>query len=201
MANTNAPFGLMQLGLSGSPVANFALTTLKNGISSANGTAIYTGDLIKMLSTGFLAQWTAGTAVSQAWGVFAGCKYSSTSQQTTRPSPYWPGSDAASGTVEAYFTPGVLSPAPLFLIQTDATGITSADIGANADVNVGTGSTITGKSGSFLDTATLAVTATLPLRIVDLWSNRVGASIGPGTQTGAYNWAVVALNITGSTGI
>lgn len=200
MANTNAPFGLAQIGLNGGAVANFSNVTLKNGILSSNGTAIYTGDLLKMQATGYLAQWSAGTAVSQAWGVFSGCSYYSNSQQTVRPTPYWPGTDAASGTVNAQFIPGVLSPPPLFVIQTDATGIDLTAIGANADIVVGTGSTSTGKSGSYLDVSTLAVTATLPLRIVDLWANRAGG-VGPGTQAGAYNWAVVALNVNGSTGI
>ena len=63
----------------------------------------------------------------------------------------------------------------------------------------------------YLDTGTLNTTATLPLRIVDLWANWTsgnnpegaggGSSPMPGTQAGAYNWAVVAINTQGSTGI
>ena len=211
MANTNAPFGLRFIGLQGGGVTNSSNQERRNAILYSNTTAIYTGDLIKMQSTGYLAQWTATTAVSQCWGVFAGCRYASNSQQTIVPQKYWPGTDAASGTVLAQYIPAVLSPAPLFVIQTDSTGITVADIGANADINVGTGSTVTGMSGSYLDTGTLNTTATLPLRIIDLWANwsmgnsAEGAggssSLAPGTQAGAYNWAVVAINVTGSTGI
>lgn len=211
MANTNAPFGLRQIGLNGGPVTNFAMQERRNAILYSNTTAIYTGDLIKMQNSGYMAQWSAGTAVSQCWGVFAGCRYYSNSQQTTTPNKYWPGTDAASGTVLAQYIPAILSPAPLFVIQTDSTGITVADIGANADIVVGTGSTTTGFSGSYLDVSTLATTATLPLRIVDLWANVAmggpvegagsSSSLVPGTQAGAYNWAVVALNVTGSTGI
>lgn len=210
MANTNQPFGLRFIGLSGGGVSNASNQERRNGILYTNTTAIYTGDLIKMQSTGYLAQWSAGTAVSQCWGVFAGCRYASNSQQTTVPQKYWPGTDAAAGTVLAQYIPAILSPAPLFVIQTDATGITLADIGANADIVVGTGSATTGFSASYLDVSTLAATATLPLRIVDLWANwsmggnesaGVGSTLAPGTQAGAYNWAVVALNVTGSTGI
>lgn len=211
MANTNAPFGLRFIGLSGGGVTNASLQERRNGILYSNSTAIYTGDLIKMQSTGYLAQWTATTAVSQCWGVFAGCRYASNSQQTVVPQKYWPGTDAASGTVLAQFVPAAMSPPPLFVIQTDATGITVADIGANADIVVGSGSATTGFSGSYLDTGTLAGTATLPLRIIDLWANWVsgnnpegaggGSSLQPGTQAGAYNWAVVAINTTGATGI
>lgn len=211
MANTNAPFGLRFIGLSGGGVTNSSMQERRNGILYSNGTAIYTGDLIKMQNTGYLAQWTATTAVSQCWGVFAGCRYASNSQQTIVPQKYWPGTDAASGSVLAQYVPAALSPPPLFVIQTDATGITLADIGANADIVVGTGSATTGFSGSYLDTSTLNTTATLPLRIMDLWSNwsmgnnpegaGSGSTLAPGTQAGAYNWAVVAINTTGSTGI
>lgn len=211
MANTNAPFGLRFVGLNGGGVTNSSMQERRNAILSTNNTAIYTGDLVKMQSTGYLAQWSAGTAVSQCWGVFAGCRYASNSQQTVVPQKYWPGTDAASGSILAQFIPAILSPAPLFVIQTDSTGITLADIGANADVVVGTGSATTGFSGSYLDVSTLAGTATLPLRIVDLWANWTsgnnpegaggGSTLMPGTQAGAYNWAVVALNVTGSTGI
>lgn len=210
MANTNAPFGLRFLGLNGSPVTNASNAELRNGILYSNGTAIYTGDLIKMQNSGYVAQWSAGTAISQCWGVFAGCRYYSNSQQTVVPNKYWPGTDAASGTVLLQYIPGILSPSALFVIQTDSTGITQADIGANADIVVGTGSTANGQSGSYLDVSTLAATATLPLRIVDLWANRAmggnetaggSSTLLPGTQAGAYNWAVVALNVSGSTGI
>lgn len=201
MANTNAPFGLKFLGLNGSPVTNSANVTLKNGILYSDTTKIYSGDLIKMQNSGYVAQWTATTAVSQLWGVMFGCKYYSASQNNILQSPYWVGGDASSGTVDVNYLPGVLSPPGEFLIQTDSTGITNADIGINADIVVGTGSTVGGCfSGSYLDHTTYNTTATLPLRIVDLWANRAPAGT-PGTAAGAYNWAVVALNVTGSTGI
>ena len=54
-----------------------------------------------------------------------------------------------------------------------------------------------------------AVTA--PLQLVDLWVNwsmgnspegaGTSSTLAPGTQAGAYNWAVVAINNTGSQGI
>ncbi len=200
MANTNAPFGLSVIGVQGSPPSNFANTTLKNGILYTNNTAIYSQDLVKISSNGYLYQWAAGTATTADWGIFFGCRYYSNSAAQPVFRPYWPGTDAASGTVDAFFLPGQLATPLLFKIQTDSTGITQADIGANADIVVGTGSTSGGCfSGSYLDVSTISTTNTLPLRIVDLWANR--CPVGPGTAAGAYNWAVVALNNMSVTGV
>ena len=211
MANTNAPFGLRFVGYKGSPPTNSAIRERRNGILSTNTTAIYTGDLIKKSADGYLYQWTSGSAAYLVQGVFAGCRYASNSQQTTVPQKYWPGTDAASGSVLAQVIPTQLAPSPLFVIQTDATGITLADIGANADIVVGSGSTTTGFSASYLDTTTINTTNTLPLKIVDLWANYSmgnspegagsSSSLAPGTQAGAYNWAVVAINSMSTTGV
>jgi hypothetical protein len=211
MANTNAPFGLRFIGLMGSPVTNASLMERRNAIISSNGTAIYTGDLTRISANGYWYQWAAATGVSQCVGVFAGCRYASNSQQTVVPQKYWPGTDAASGSVLGQVIPTQLTAPPLFIIQTDATGITLADIGANADIVVGSGSAITGFSGSYLDTTTINTTNTLPLKIVDLWANYLtgnspegagsSSTLAPGTQAGAYNWAVVAINSMSTTGV
>lgn len=213
MANTNAPFGLKFLGFYGSSPQNAPLQERRNGILYSNATPIYAQDLVRQSANGYLYQWTNTTPVSQLFGVFNGCRYASNSQQTIVPQKYWPGTDAAQGTVLAQYIPGILaSGTPLFVIQTGSTGITQADIGMNADIVVGTGSTVGAcYSGSYLDDANLTTTATVPLRIIDLWANYSmgnsseaagqGSTLAPGTQAGAYNWAVVALNITQSTGI
>lgn len=211
MANTSAPFGLRYIGQMGAPPTNSSMFELRNGILSTNTTPIYTGDLIFMSSNGYLYQWTATTAGYLCYGVFGGCRYASSSQQTTVPQKYWPGTDAASGSVLAQYVPGALTGPALFVIQTDATGITVADRGANADIIVGTGSTLTGMSGAYLDTTSIATNVTRPLRIIDTWANYSmgnnpegaggSSSLAPGTQAGAYNWAVVALNTMGQQGV
>lgn len=211
MANPNAPRGLRFYGLMGSPVTNASLDERRNSILSSNTGAIYTGDLIRRSANGYLYQYTVGTAVSQVWGVFAGCRYASNSQQTVVPQKYWPGTDAISGSVLAQYVPSLLTPTPLFIIQTDATGVTQAEIGLNFDVAIGTGSAITGFSGMYLDTTTSTTAATVPLRLIDLYANVAmgnnpeGAgspsSLAPGTEPGAYNLAVVAINNMGTTGL
>lgn len=212
MANTNVPFGLQFLGYKGSPPTNSALRERRNGILSTNTTAIYFGDLIKKSADGYLYQWTSGSSAYLAQGVFVGCKYSSSSQQTVVPQPYWPGTDAASGSISIKYQDSALAPSALYKIQTDSTGVTLADIGMNFDIVVGSGSTLGGaKSGSYLDVGSITTATTAPLQLVDLWVNwsmgnspggaGTSSTLAPGTQAGAYNWAVVAINTFGSQGI
>lgn len=215
MANLNAPYGLAQIqGAMGAP-ANFEMTVGTPLYSDTN--KIFSGDPVKLLSTGFIAAWTAGTAVSQLAGIFGGCEYLSTALGKITQSQYWPGADVAStaqNSIVCKIIPCTGAIAPWFKAQSDSTGVAFADIGANIDVNMGTGSTSTGLSGAYLDASTLAATATLPFRVRFLYGGSVGAGgrggIQPGTNgpyagaaTGAYNWVIVSANVmgAGATGI
>jgi hypothetical protein len=201
MANTNAPFGLRYIGMAGGAAPNAALQTLKNGILSSNTTKIYSGDLIKIVAAGRIEQWAATNLAAQLWGVFRGCSFASQARSEKRFSKIWPGADAVAGTVDAQFYPGVGALPTEFVIQTDATGIDISAIGANADVTVGAGNDASGFSGMVLNaTTSIGDQATKPLRIVDLWANRAPAG-SPGTEAGAFNWAVVRLNTAAAGGI
>jgi len=57
-------------------------------------------------------------------------------------------------------------PNTIYEIQTSNGTLTVADVGLNANFAVAAGSTTTGASGVTLDVATIATTATLPLKIV-----------------------------------
>jgi hypothetical protein len=186
MANTFAPFGFSQNRGNGS-APTYEQRVRK--IASGNATAIYAGDPVTTLNTGYITQSSPGT--TQIAGIFVGCKYLSTALQRTIWSPFWPGS-GATGDVEAYI---VNDPNAQFVAQvggSTSTGIVFADIGANVNFAVGTGSTVTGISGAYVDQTTVNTTATLPFRIVSLIENPPG---GPGTDsTSAYNWVLVAFN-------
>lgn len=195
MANQNAPFGLRPLRtLSGQ--TGFSNRWIVNGIDKDDTTAIFRGDMLKYLTTGYVAQWTASTAVSQFAGVFWGCRYVSISQGKEVYSQIWPGSDAASD-VDVDMVPAQGTEPMLFQIQTNATGIAFTDRYGNFDVTVGAGNTTTGWSGMVLDVASINTTATLPLRLMNSWRDEMGP-IGPGTEAGAYNWAVVMANVAGA---
>ena len=213
MANVNAPFGLLQQQSAAGAPSNFEM--IYRQVAYNDTTKIFTGDPVKALSTGYVAQWSAGTAVSQMIGIFAGCEYLSTSLGKMTQSQFWPGADVASAaqtTIIAKIIPVNLATASVFLVQSDSTGIAFADINANVDIAVGTGSTLTGRSGAYLDASTLNTTATLPFRIVGLYGGVYGAggvggfqpgSTSPygGSATGAYNWVIVRANNVGTTGI
>lgn len=184
MPNTNAPFGFRQYSGTGS-APTYEQNVRK--IASNNTTAIFFGDAVIPLATGYITQATASTV--QLAGIFAGCKYLSTSQKRTVWSNYWPGSDAT-GDVEAYV---IDDPNAKFIVQGGGAAVGFDAIGANIQINVSTaGNTATGISGMFVDSVN--TTATLPFKVVGLVQDPPGAN---GTDvTSAYNQIIVQFNNT-----
>lgn len=195
MANVIGPFGLTQWGTASGPV-NFAENhNPPYRIASGYATKIFYGDLVRMNvsgPTGYIEQWAAGdgsTATQILVGVFIGCSYFSTSQQTTVFKRYWPGADAT-GDVNAFV---VDDPNSLWLIQGDITvaaAITQTSIGRTADVVVNAGNTTTGISGMALAAPT--TTVTLPLKVVNVLTTPPGANGTDLTTVG--NYVMVAFN-------
>ena len=203
MSNTFAPFGYSQVGGNAGAAPNFEQAAYP--ILYSDTDKIYTGDPVKIGSNGYIAAWTAGTGVSQLFGIFAGCQYLSTSQSRVVFSPYWPGSDVASGaqsSLVGYVVPVSPGSAPRFLVQTGnssttAVAVTQAYVGQNSDVAMGTGNTLNGRSGAYLDINTFGATATLPFRIIGLYQG-----VGNGSDaTTANNWVIVSANTLQTTGI
>lgn len=181
MPNTNAPFGFrVYRGMGAAPTYEQSVRL----VSSANTTAIYFGDPVSNLDTGYITRATAGTA--QISGIFNGCKYVSTSQKRTVWSNYWPGADAT-GDVEAYL---IDAPNAQFLVQAGGTAIGLSAMGLYVQFNLGTGNAATGISGAFVESP--AVTATLPFRIIGFDVDPPGAN---GTDiSSAYNYVIVGFN-------
>jgi hypothetical protein len=186
MSNTNAPFGFQPLGRQDGGSPTFGLTVMK--IKSDNAHSFYTGDAIIPLNTGYIDVATASTV--QIAGIFWGCKYlNSTIGQTVWRPNYVTGS--ATGDITAYI---INDPDLTFVAQSDLLPIAFADVNANIQLTIGTGSNLTGQSAFSLHQGTIDVTDTLPFRIVSLWS-AVAPPGSPGTDdTSNYNWAVVAPN-------
>jgi hypothetical protein len=193
MANVAGYFGFKQRKGTGS-VPTYELVAFSNGGIDYNASAIYFGDPVVRKASGdgtlIQAAGSAGSGTVTLAGIFYGCKYLSTAQKRTVWSNYWPGSDVAVGnqsTIEAYVCNDLNAQ---FTVQTDSTGVAQADVGANFDFNIGTGSTATGLSGAYLIHGG-ATTAAYPFRLVGLVLDPPGS---PGTAAGAYNYAVVAFN-------
>jgi hypothetical protein len=192
MANTSAPFGFRQWSGTGS-APTYEQVTLGNGGINYNTAAIYYGDPVVRVSSSDSTITQASTAgTTTLAGVFVGCKYLSTSQKRTVWSNYWPGSDVSSSnqsTIEAYI---INDPNAQFLVQSDSTGATQAQMGSNVNLNIGSGNANNGLSGAYITPgSTAATTSNLPFRMVSLNTSPPGA---PGTASGAYNYVVVAFN-------
>lgn len=85
-----------------------------------------------------------------------------------------------------------------FLIQEDAVGgaLAAADVGLNADLVAGSGSTVYGQSAFQLDTSTKATTNTLQLKILG-FAQKVGNEIGANAKVRVKINLHALMNTTG----
>lgn len=188
MANTFAPFGFAQASGNGSAPT---YEMVRRYIALTAG-AIYNGDPVTSQSDGTIAQSVAGT--TQIAGIFQGCYFISAALNRYVWSPYWPGSGLALANTTPYALI-VNDPNAVFLVQSGNAGspVAITDIGANIQLAVGTGTALNGQSGAYVNQAVISpTTATLPFRIVDLYTFPSGAN---GTDTASNgNWVYVAFN-------
>jgi len=184
----SAPYGLKPINLIGGQV--FAGATRQFVIANTAGTgyntAIFYGDLVKIVSDGTIEKDT-GTTTATPCGVFLGCQYISAVTGQLTFSQYYPASlSVKSGsTILAFVSddPDQLYRAALCSGTTvDTTGVTIAFagrtyIGNNARLVQNTGSTTTGDSKvAIFVTSGSETTATLPLRIIDVVPDTANSS-------------------------
>jgi hypothetical protein len=201
VANTNAPFGFRQYqGLGSAPTyeqVTFGPGGLSGGIAY-NAGAIYYGDPVVRAGSGsntlVQAAGNAGGSTVTMAGIFVGCKYLSTAQKRTTWSNYWPGSDVTSANAVATEAYVINDPNAKFLAQSDSTGVQAADIGANIDFNIGTGSTANGISGAYI-IHTGSATAAYPFRFWDLvWAPPGANGVSTSGTAAAYNYGIFGFN-------
>jgi hypothetical protein len=170
MANADTPFGLRPVRyLNGAPWNGQVSRYL---LPSSDGTATFIGDLVKLAgdagASGLMVDGVPAyglptiaqsAAADGGVGVVVGFEPIKTSLTTLH--------RAASTARIAYV---VDDPNVVFEIQevSGGTALTSAAVGLNANVVVGTGSTTTGLSAMELNNATEAVTVSLDLKILRL---------------------------------
>ena len=159
MANQDASFGLR-------PVRTSTSSQRQNRYRIASGysTAIFQGDLVKMVTTGGIERMAAGDG-GFVVGVFNGCFY--TDPTTNKPtfSNSYPGSISASDIMANIID----DPGATFEVQADDT-FPVTDLAGNFDIvdQSPVGDTTSGTSRLELDVTTGATTATLPLKAIDI---------------------------------
>ena len=179
MANKDAPFGLRPVGELGSSY-NTSGTTEYSIASGASGN-IFSGDLVKMASTGTILVAAAG---DQALGVFRGCKYTDSNGDVIY-SAYWPNGTVSSDAVAFV----VDDPNALFEVQSAATGsVVQTVVCNNADIVYSTGSAQTGISAVKISGTTAATSA--QLRIVGFSGDPDNNALGTGTLSTNVNMIV-----------
>lgn len=192
MSNTFAPFGFAVSGRQDGAAWSANQTAYR--ILYSNTHQIYTGDVVVMLSTGYIDTLSPGT--TPPLGIFAGCQYISASQGRLVSSPQFPGADQITNGVVTAFV--IDDPNVTFLVQSgwaagSPAAVTQAMVGMNGQYANGTANTLTGQSGAYLDiNATPATTSTFPFRILSLVADPPGSN-GADT-TSAYNYVKVGWN-------
>lgn len=128
-------------------------------IADDYATAIYSGDLVKLVASGTIEVCAAGDVPV---GVFEGCNFTEDDGTVTY-KPYWPAGQSVQG---SYATANVMDD-PNVVLRAQSSGASGiADIGQLADMIATTaGSTVNGRSGQEVSTTTGTISATL--RILD----------------------------------
>ena len=181
--SVTSPYGLIPINLIGGQV--FAGATRQLPIAVNSSTAIFYGDVVKLLAGGTVGKDT-GTDAATPVGVFLGCTYTDpTFGLTFR--QYYPGTTNISD-ITAYVQE---DPDALFKVAVCAgtnsntvSFVTQAAVGSNLKLANGAnnvGSTSTGNSKVGVD-STEGTTSTWPIRVVDVVPETALAG-NPGSYT------------------
>jgi hypothetical protein len=181
--SVTSPYGLIPINLIGGQV--FAGSTRLLPIATNSSTAIYYGDVVKLLAGGTVGKDT-GTDAATPVGVFLGCTYTDPVYGKTF-RQYYPGTTNITD-VKAYVLD---DPDALFKVAVCAgtnsntvSYVTQAAVGSNFKLANGAnnaGSSITGNSKVGVD-STEGTTSTWPIRVVDVVPETATAG-NPGSYT------------------
>ena len=164
MANVSEKFGLRPYRkLDGTPLVG---AQNRYTIASGYATAIYQGDLVKVVTAGNVERYDASGAAGLSTavvGVFNGVFYTDPTTQKPTYKNYYPGSIAASD-ITAFV---VDDPDAVFLIDADE-AFTRADLYRNYAVTNTTGVTQTGISKVQLDVSNSGTTVSFVLQAIDI---------------------------------
>lgn len=164
----SAPYGLKPVNLIGGQV--FSGSTRMMEIASGYATSIFYGDLVKRISDGTIEK-DVGTTAATPVGVFLGVSFTNASTGQIQQQQFYPASTQIKSGTKIF---AVVADDPDTLFQmvvvsgtTVVTGVGITAIGENATLVQNAGVVATGDSKVAILAAT-AVTATLPIRIIDV---------------------------------
>jgi len=164
----SAPYGLKPINLIGGQV--FAGATRMMEIANGYATSIFYGDLVKRISDGTIEKDT-GTATATPCGVFLGVSFTNGSTGQIQQQQFYPASTSIKAGTKIFAVvaddPDTLFQVAVVSATTVITGVGISAIGNNSTLVQNAGSSITGNSQVAI-TATTAVTASLPIRIIDV---------------------------------
>lgn len=182
----SAPYGFLAINrVDGMPYAG-AIRQIP--ITAAYGTAIYNGDVVKLVVGGTVEKSAIGANVEAqpTLGVFVGCQYVNSSSQTVQAQYYPTGVTSAIAFV-------VLDPQAAFKAAVTTSGntsvvtsVTRAVVGTNMAIATGAGSNATGNSGLSVISGSAANAVILPVRVID---------VVPETALNATNFTEVIVKL------
>lgn len=164
----SAPYGFQPINsVDGKPYAG-AIRQIP--ITASYNTAIYNGDVVKLVVGGTIEKSAIGANVEAqpTLGVFVGCQYVNSTGQIVQAQYYPTGVNSAIGYI-------VLDPQAAFKAAVTTSGntsvvtfVTRAVVGTNMSIATGSGTNATGNSGLSVISGSTANSAILPVRVIDV---------------------------------
>jgi hypothetical protein len=197
MANTDTPWGLKPLFM-----AEAQATALLMPITNNYGTALYINDPVMQVTAGTIERSTETGAlltIGSILGIYRQGTPKSLAMERLLPVQYLP---ATVGATYNYFALITTNPNLFFTMQEDGvtTPLSAAMAASNCDfIYTHAGNDTTGISGAEINSDTMAVTATLALRIIRPWLEYYdlgGNSYNAVTATAGASWCkwIVRIN-------
>ena len=184
----DAPYGLKPINLIGGQV--FAGSTRLMEIASGYNANIFYGDFVKRVIGGTVEKDT-GTTANTPCGVFLGVSFTNASTGQIQQQQYYPAAQQIkSGT--KIFAVVADDPDTLFQVAVCSSGTTMATvtknaIGTNMSILATAGTATTGNSSYSVLSTSPAVTATFPVRVIDVVPESA-------TSTTTYSEVIVKIN-------
>lgn len=179
----SAPYGFQPLNrIDGMPYAG-AIRQLP--IASSYSTAIFNGDVVKIVSGGTVEKDTATTTATPV-GVLVGCQYVNSMGQTVQ-GQYFPGAGVTNAVAYVVDDPMAAFKVAVTNSSSAMSSVASSVVGTNVAFVLGSGNTVSGDSGESVDAASSSTASTLPFRVI---------AVVPETATSstAFTEVIVKIN-------